>query len=56
MPMSDRPSDWYVAALLDACAEQLEAFHDKDDAYRNLILRARDVASALMAEDSTLKP
>lgn len=47
--MSDRPTDWYIALLLIACADQLDAVHDKDDAYRSLILRCRDAAADLEA-------
>jgi hypothetical protein len=45
--MTDRPADWYIAELLVRCADQLEALHDKDDAYLGLIIRCRDAAADL---------
>jgi hypothetical protein len=52
--MNEAPADWYVATLLDACADQLEAINDHPDvaasvARRNLIVRCREASAALQA-------
>ena len=45
--MNEPPADWYLGALLNACADQLEKTDAKEHA--RLISRCRDAAEALLS-------